>query len=99
MAGGDWAHVFGTDAFGRDMLSTLIQGARVSLIVAIVGTLGSAVIGIAAGLAAGYYGGRVDSALMQLVDVKMSIPATLMIILLGAAIGGGLWTIVLSIVL
>lgn len=99
LAGGSWHHLLGTDAFGRDIVSTLMQGARVSLIVALVGTFGSAAIGITIGLIAGYYGGRVDAALMQLVDVKMSIPATLMIILLGSAIGGGLTTIVVSIVL
>lgn len=99
LAGGTWAHLFGTDGFGRDMLSTLIDGARVSLVVALVGTVGSALIGVSVGLIAGYYGGRVDAAMMQLVDVKMSIPATLMIILLGSAIGGGLTTIVVSIVL
>lgn len=99
LAGGSWHHLLGTDAFGRDIVSTLMQGARISLIVALVGTFGSAAIGITIGLVAGYYGGRVDAALMQLVDVKMSIPATLMIILLGSAIGGGLTTIVVSIVL
>ncbi len=99
LSGGEWAHVFGTDVFGRDILSTLIEGARVSLIVALVGTIGSGVIGITIGLLAGYYGGRIDSFLMFLVDIKMSIPATLMIILLGAAVGGGLTTIVVSIVL
>lgn len=99
LTGGEWTHMLGTDVFGRDILSTLIEGARVSLIVALVGTVGSAAIGITAGLLAGYYGGRIDSFLMFLVDVKMSIPATLMIILLGAAIGGGLTTIVVSIVL
>jgi peptide/nickel transport system permease protein len=99
LEGGSWAHLLGTDAFGRDIVSTLMEGARVSLVVALVGTVGSALIGITIGLVAGYYGGRVDSLLMQLVDVKMSIPATLMIILLGAALGGGLTTIVVSIVL
>jgi peptide/nickel transport system permease protein len=99
VAGGEWRHFLGTDAFGRDILSTLIEGARVSLIVALVGTVGSAVIGITIGLVAGYYGGRVDALLMQLVDVKMSIPATLMIVVLGAAIGGGLTTIVVCIML
>jgi peptide/nickel transport system permease protein len=99
LEGGSWSHLLGTDAFGRDIVSTLMEGARVSLVVALVGTVGSALIGITIGLVAGYYGGRVDSLLMQLVDVKMSIPATLMIILLGAALGGGLTTIVVSIVL
>jgi peptide/nickel transport system permease protein len=99
LTGGDWSHVLGTDGFGRDLLSTLIAGARVTLIVAVVGTLGSAVIGVTIGLAAGFYGGKVDAFLMQLADVKMSIPATLLIILLGSVIGAGLFTIVSSIVI
>lgn len=99
LEGGDWHHILGTDSFGRDLFSTLIDGARVTLIVAVVGTLGSALIGVAIGLVAGFYGGRIDAFLMQLADVKMSIPATLLIILLGGAIGAGLVTIVASIVL
>lgn len=99
LPGGDWRYLLGTDGFGRDVLSTLIDGARVTLIVAVVGALGSALIGVTIGLVAGFYGGKLDALAMQLADVKMSIPATLLIILLGSAIGGGLLTIVLSIVL
>jgi peptide/nickel transport system permease protein len=98
MSGGDWNYWLGTDSFGRDLLSTLIDGARVTLVVAILGTIGSAIIGITIGLVGGYYGGKIDAFLMQLADVKMSIPATLLILLLGSAIGAGLATIVLSIV-
>jgi peptide/nickel transport system permease protein len=99
LAGGAWTHVLGTDGFGRDLLSTLIDGARVTLVVAIIGTLGSAAIGVTVGLIAGFYGGRTDALLMQLADIKMSIPATLLIILLGSSIGAGVVTIVLSIVI
>lgn len=99
MPGGEWPHLLGTDSFGRDLLSTLIDGARVTLVVAVLGTMGTAAIGIAVGLVGGYYGGRIDAFLMQLADMKMSIPATLLIILLGSAIGAGLVTIVLSIVI
>jgi peptide/nickel transport system permease protein len=99
LAGGDWRHLLGTDGFGRDLFSTLIDGARVTLIVALVGTAGSAVIGVTIGLIAGFYGGKIDALLMQLADVKLSIPATLLIILLGGAIGAGLMTIVVSVVL
>jgi peptide/nickel transport system permease protein len=97
--GGNWSYLLGTDQFGRDLLSRLIEGARVALIVAIMGVLGAAVIGIPAGMAAGYFGGWIDNIIMRLVDVKMSIPAILLTILIGAAIGGGLVTIVASIAL
>jgi peptide/nickel transport system permease protein len=99
LAGGDWSHILGTDQFGRDLLSRLIEGARVALIVAILGVLGAAVIGIPAGMAAGYFGGWIDNLLMRLVDVKMSIPPILLTILISAAVGGGLWTVVVSIVI
>ena len=99
LAGGDWSYVLGTDQFGRDLLSRLIEGARVALIVAILGVLGAAVIGIPAGMVAGYFGGWIDNLLMRLVDVKMSIPPILLTILISAAIGGGLWTVIVSIVI
>lgn len=98
LAGGSWSYPLGTDNFGRDLLSTLIDGAYVPLIVAIVGVFGAALIGITLGMVAGYFGGWVDALLMQLVDVKMSIPATLLIILIGSAIGAGLPTILSAIV-
>jgi peptide/nickel transport system permease protein len=99
LAGGDWSHPLGTDQFGRDLLSRLVEGARVTLIIAIFGVLVAAVIGITLGMLAGYYRGWVDGLLTQIMDVKLSIPANLLIVLLGAVIGGGLWTIVLSVVL
>ena len=99
LAGGDWGHPLGTDQFGRDLFSRLIEGARVTLIIAIFGVLAAAVIGITLGMLAGYYRGWVDGLLTQIMDVKLSIPANLLIVLLGAVIGGGLWTIVLSVVL
>ena len=97
--GGSWTFPLGTDQFGRDLFSRLIEGARVSLIIAIGGVMVAAVIGITAGMVSGYFGGWVDSIVSQIVDVKMSLPANLLIVLIGAAIGGGLVTIVVSIVL
>ena len=97
--GGSWTFPLGTDQFGRDLFSRLIEGARVSLIIAIGGVMVAAVIGITAGMVSGYFGGWVDSIVSQIVDVKMSLPANLLIVLIGAAIGGGLVTIVGSIVL
>ena len=97
--GGSWAYPLGTDQFGRDLLSRLIEGARVSLIIALGGVMIAAIIGITAGMVSGYFGGWTDSIVSQIVDVKMSLPANLLIVLIGAAIGGGLVTIVVCIVL
>jgi peptide/nickel transport system permease protein len=67
--------------------------------VAVIGVLGAAVIGIPLGLVAGYAGGWIDNVVMRIADVKMSIPAVLLIILIGSALGGGLTTILVSIVI
>jgi peptide/nickel transport system permease protein len=99
MDGGDWSYALGTDSLGRDLLSRIIAGARVSLLVAVIGVIGAAIIGIPLGLLAGYAGGWVDNVIMRIADVKMSIPAVLLIILIGSALGGGLTTILVSIVI
>ena len=98
LAGGDPRHWLGTDQFGRDLLSRLIEGARVTLMVAVLGVVVAAVIGISAGMTAGYFGGWLDNVVMRIVDVKMSIPTILLTILIGSAFGGGLVTIICSII-
>lgn len=99
LEGGNWAYILGTDQFGRDLFSRLIEGARIALIVSTVSVSVAAVIGTAVGMMAGYYGGVIDMILMRIVDVKMSIPPVLLTILIGAALGGGLATILISIIL
>src|SRR5690606_21020274 len=71
-AAGTWDHILGTDAFGRDLLSRLIYGARTSLYIAIVASLIAAVIGTTLGLIGGYYGGRLDSVILYLINTKLS---------------------------
>src|SRR6185436_5159389 len=75
--GGTTQYLFGTDAFGRDVLSRLIYGARVSLIVALLALTAGGGIGLAIGILAGYVGGAVDSLLMRLVDAAFTFPAIL----------------------
>lgn len=99
LEGGDWAYVLGTDQFGRDLFSRLIEGARIALMVSVISVSVAAVIGTAVGMMAGYYGGIIDTILMRIVDVKMSIPPVLLTILIGAVLGGGLTTILVSIIL
>ncbi|MFC7028948.1 ABC transporter permease [Halomicroarcula sp. GCM10025324] len=72
---GTWAHPLGTDGLGRDMLSRAIYGARTSLLVGFTAMLISTLVGSAVGLTAGYYGGRVDDAMMRGVDVILAFPS------------------------
>jgi peptide/nickel transport system permease protein len=95
--GGSMAHVLGTDAFGRDILSRLIFGARVSLIVALLALTAGGGIGLIVGIVAGYFGGVIDSVLMRLVDAAFTFPAILFALLLAVTMGQGLPTLVLAI--
>ena len=85
----------GTDPLGRDMLSRLIYGAQVSLIVGFAAVILQGIIGVGAGLLAGYYGGWVDSLIMRLVDVQLGIPFLVLAIAVAVVLGGGLTNIVL----
>jgi len=77
LEGGNWAHLLGTDAVGRDTLSRLIFGVRTSLVVSVVAMLLAALIGASLGIAAGYFGGRVDAAIMFLVTTRLAMPVAL----------------------
>jgi ABC-type dipeptide/oligopeptide/nickel transport system permease subunit len=98
-AGGAWRHPFGTDSLGRDILSRLLWGTRVAVVVAVASAVISAAIGVPVALLAGYVRGRVDTVLMRVVDVWMSIPAVLLAIALMAVLGLGLFKVVLAIVI
>jgi peptide/nickel transport system permease protein len=96
-SGGELSYFLGTDHMGRDLLSRLIEGARISLIISLCGVFFSGFIGVCLGMIAGYFGGTIDEAIMRVVDAVMSIPAILLSILLAAGIGAGALTIIVSI--
>lgn len=75
-----WRHPFGTDLLGRDMFYRVLSGGQISLIVGMAGALVSLVIGTAYGLVAGYMGGRIDNAMMRIVDVLYSVPRLIFIL-------------------
>ena len=90
-------HVLGTDHLGRDVLSRIIYGARVTLLVAISSVLLGDTIGFIWGVASGYLGGRVDLISQRVLDVLMSLPALILALLLMAALGAGLSTVIIAI--
>jgi len=94
---GSVSNFLGTDHMGRDLLSRLIEGARISLIISVCGVFFSGFIGVCMGMIAGFFGGKIDEVIMRIADAKMSIPAILLAILLAASIGAGAFTIIASI--
>ncbi len=84
-------HLLGTDVLGRDLLSRILYGARISLLVGFVATGVALVIGVSWGIIAGYMGGRVDSIMMRIVDVLYGLPFIIFIILLMVIFGRNLW--------
>jgi peptide/nickel transport system permease protein len=94
MEGGRASTPLGTDFQGRDILSRLIHGARVSLIVGLMGTLVAGAIGTAMGIVSGYVGGWVDQIIMRVTDAWLALPAIVFAIFLAAMIGPSMWNIV-----
>lgn len=87
--------VLGTDQLGRDILSRVIWGARVSLFVGVLAVFGAGVIGVALGVVAGYCGGRVDDVIMRVLDVQQSVPFLALAIAIVAVLGPGLQNMII----
>ena len=96
MPGGSTDHLLGTDKIGRDILSRMIFGARISLSVALMVIAIASVVGTILGMSAGYLGGRFESFLMRVTDAALAFPALLIALLLGVALGPSFGTVVLA---
>ena len=94
---GSWKYPLGTDRLGRDMLSRIVWGSRVSLAAGVLTVLLASAFGAAVGLVAGYYGGRVDAALMRVTDATMSFPVILLALILAVTVGPSFVNVVMAI--
>jgi len=95
MQGGSRAHPLGTDGLGRDYLSRVIYGARVSLMIGVLTALMSGLIGAALGVTAGYFGGKVDAAICYVLAVRLSMPVVLIALAVVAIVGGSLSAVII----
>lgn len=93
-AKGTWEHPLGTDGQGRDYLSRIIYGAQVSLLIGFMAMLISGVIGTALGVAAGYFGGRVDMVITFLITTRLAMPVILVALAVVALVGSSMWIVI-----
>jgi peptide/nickel transport system permease protein len=96
MDGGQPAHLLGTDQIGRDYLSRLIYGARISMLIGVLTVIVSGTIGITLGILGGFYGGRTDDVVMFLITCRLSIPLILVALTVVALVGSSLTVVILT---
>jgi len=89
--------IFGTDKYGRDLLSRVLVGARISFFIGFIAVFISLVIGIFMGSLAGYFGGKVDTFIMWIINVTWSIPTLLLVIAITLALGKGFWQVFIAV--
>jgi peptide/nickel transport system permease protein len=90
-------HILGTDILGRDVMSRIIYGARVSLMVGVIATSIAAITGMAMGLIAGYFGGWINNVIMRMTDALMCLPPIMLALAVAAILGGGLKNVMISV--
>ncbi|MDX1431275.1 MAG: ABC transporter permease [Gammaproteobacteria bacterium] len=91
---GTWEHPLGTDQFGRDYLSRLIYGARISLLIGFAAMIISGIIGTTLGVLAGYFGGRVDMVVNFIITTRLSMPVVLVALAVVSLVGNSLWLVI-----
>jgi peptide/nickel transport system permease protein len=94
---GSWAHPLGTDRLGRDVLTRIMWGSRISLAAGVLTVLLASAVGAAIGLVAGYYGGRIDAGLMRVTDATLSFPVILLALILAVTVGPSFTNVVIAI--
>ncbi|HEV7319277.1 MAG TPA: ABC transporter permease [Ensifer sp.] len=99
MGSGGYLYLLGTDGLGRDIVSTILYGLRISLVVAIVSSAIAALIGLTAGVSAAYFGKWVDATIMRLVDLQLSLPTILIALIAIVTLGPGIDRIILALVI
>ncbi|MDQ0323764.1 peptide/nickel transport system permease protein [Pararhizobium capsulatum DSM 1112] len=96
LEGGDPRYVMGTDGQGRDVLASIIYGARISAFIGLAAMICSCVIGTTLGLISGYYGGLLDAVIMRIADIQLSFPSMLIALFLMSAFGNGIGMILIA---
>lgn len=91
---GSWEHVLGTDKLGRDYLSRMLYGARVSLVIGFITALVAGVIGTTLGVLAGYFGGRVDAVVSYIITCRLAMPVVLVALAMASLVGGSLKVVI-----